>query len=381
MLRTILDETRLTNSNLCGIDTEFCYPAVRPYDVIIFIRPDLVDITNVGFDIINNAGAVVDTVNFADLYKYFAYAKAYDTNGDLYFIMRQTRPFYNLGGTVNPEINCYRLDFIIGDGLVPGTIVHYYTEPVCNIEKYSTNYYTIIAATADTNDIDFYIRCDGGPTAIYNYNTLALGMWLEYIGPFVNLVLPDNCVLIEAKLGGVTLVQDFVVVEFGQSNCDTFATITGSGKLNYDCKNRFYTDTFDTGESGDPTYFYHLDVLPNYLDDFRMHIPGGKVKQLPNKVTPKRFKQSCYLPTTETVSSWKIGSTCPCPPWFVEEINILAASQGVTIEGTNPIADDNNNLISLLQADDYNWKPRNYSDFLYPYLVFNTCTCFTNFYC
>lgn len=382
MNRTVIDESRLTNKSLCGIDQPFCFPITRPWDNIIYIKPTVnQDYTIGGIGIYDGNDNLVETILEPDIYKFFSYVKALDSNGEIYFMFRQTRPFYNLNGAVNPELTCYRLNF----SLVSGTasVTFYWSEPVCYIDSYTMKHYTILADPLDTNNIEYFIDCGGGIVNIYTTANMPLGIWVEYIGPFVDIFMPETCTLIKAELAGVVLGQSPAILQtFGVPGCGPYVTLTGTGAITYDCKGRYYTNGAPFSLPPDyPEFFWKVADLPTSLSGIDIRVQGGRVKTLASKTTVRRYKQSCYIPNTERVNRYKVYSMCPHPAWFIEELNIIAGAQAVTIQGTNPVADDDNVLISTTMSDDSSWKERQYSQFFYPILFFETCTCYTNYTC
>ncbi len=379
--RLVIDETRLTNRSMCGSDTTpFCVPITRPYDNVFYIDTNGTEDFNLSsVNVYDNDGNLILVLTDSTLYHFFNYVKALDSDGNYYFLLQQKAPIYNYAG-VTPEVTCYSMQItLISD---PGGVsTTYYSEPVCYIDTYTMKHYVIAASDADTNNAEYTIMCEGETIAsVYLYNNLPPGWFLEYgTGPFIDLYIPEDCTLTDVKIGSQHPNFQYVLVEFGYNSCPTYVTLTGSGIFNYDCKGRFYTDTFEQ-PSGEE-YAFNVTNLPNYINDYRIHLMGTMAQQLANVVTPKRVSPSCYIPSNEVVSRYKISGNCRVPAWYVEEVNIIAASQSVLVEGTNPIADDYNVLISLVQSDEYAWKPQQQNNMFFPVLFFETCVCYVNFVC
>lgn len=378
--RIVIDESRLTNNSLCGTDTEFCVPITRPYDNVFFIRPtndEDFNLSNV--TVYDKDGNILVVLVEATLYQFFNYVKAKDSNGNLYFLLQQKAPIYNYAG-VTPEVTCYsvKVDLLSDPS---GILTEYYSEQLCYIDTYTMKHYTIAGAVADTNIAQFEVECDNdGNPQIYDFSTLPIGWFLEYgTGPFIDLYIPTNCVLIAAVIGAANLPFVFVEQTFGTNACSTYVTLQGNGIFNYDCKGRYYTDHFE--EPIGTEYSFNTNQLPHYIDDYNIHIQGAMQKQLANVSTPKKISSSCYIPSNEVLNRFKVSGNCPVPAWYVEEVNIIAATQTVYLTGTSPVADDNNVLIGLVQGDNYSWKERKQSEMFCPILFFDSCVCFVNFIC
>lgn len=375
-------QDRLTNRNLCGIDTEFCYPYLYAYEVAMYYKlppgewemNNTIGVYTPNFEtlIFSFAGGGEALIN-----QYFAYLIAKDSNGDNFIIIRQIQPLYNYDG-VTPELTCYAfgIDVINEDN----DTISIVTEPVCSAGQYTMNHFAIQAAPADIPNITFHIKCGDEDAVIYDYDELLQGWWLEWTGPFVDLFLPEGCILIAAIFAGNPLVFGHTTMVFGAKNCNNYVRITGNGSLNYDCKGRYF-GTIDEDDISD-------DNLPNQImaddhisiDMYPMTMLCSRVRELANKITPQRLSGSCYIPRTESLTKYRIDSNSfHVPAWYLDEINIISATQKVTV---SDIADDYGVYIPLVQADEYGWREvQGNSQFFIPALVFETCVCFTDFKC
>jgi len=334
------------------------------------MRPDLATITNVFVDVYDKNSLLVQTIDYLDLYKFFAYAMAFDSNDEMYLIMRQTAPL---------SIDCYRLVFRIGDG---GTEIRtYYSDMVCGVEKYTVKKYSIDTSVLNTEEIEVTYSCDGGMGQTVTYNILQLGFWFDYLGPDVVMYIPENCTITSVTLAAAPITFSVETVELGPEICYGFVQITGSGIFDYDCKGRYYTEDIDiTPEAPYVAYNFNPELVTGYIENYPITLLCSRVKELANKITPQRIAGTCYIPRTEYMTQYRLDSNAfHVPAWFVEEVNIVSATQMVTLSG---IADDNNVLYPLVQADEYNWREvQGNSQFFIPQLVFETCICFTDFKC
>lgn len=381
MLRILQDETRLNNRNLCGIDESFCYPIRRPLDVVAYYKLPY----NGAWEL--SQVSIYDQT-FSDLYvlmnstilqQYFAIVVSTDSNGDDFIVIRQKQPIYNYDG-VQPEKTCYAIEFTLtGDT----STVKLYSEPVCYAERYCMNQYTIAWGIAGVDELTFTTICDG-VTYSFDYLNVPPGMWIEYTGPFTDIFLPDGC-----ELTGVTANDEpieFTLIEqcFGANNCQSYVRIEGNGKFLYDCQGRYFGVVTEVQETSSSTQVIFVDATDDkrlMLDLLSMNVQNGKVRQIEGVNKPIRVKGSCYISHSEVLERYKIYSTCAVPPWFQREVNNVASMQQVVLTGTSPLLDDYDNYIELMQSEEYNWKPRQYGNYSFPNLIFETCSCHRNFTC
>lgn len=376
---------RLNNRNLCGIDTPFCYPISRPYDNVMYYKLPAVDTWQLfEVSVMDSTGTnTLYTINtLTELGLYFAWVIATDSNGDAFLILRQRRPFFNLGGDPGTEITCYSLYITLSKYSGSSSFI---SEPVCSVERYCTTKYQLVYPPTGVADLTFTITCNGVSSG-YNYNNLPLGAFFEYPNAFptiMNLYLPEGCTLDAlVNSGGPINYFDQGEVCFGANNCNSFVQIHGAGQMMYDCNGQFFGEIITANFINT---FYEDAILNNASEIntnvLTMNVPGSLVKQIESKSTLNRVKQSCYVPSVEVVDRYKVYSTCPVPMWFQKEIDNVASMQTVYLTGTSPLVDDYNDYIMLVQGGEYAWKPRQYGNYAFPALIFETCVCFKDFSC